>query len=283
MLSVAYHSQQVLSDLAVSLGMQITQPYQWLVINNSPESAGSISLEASCKTTIIRGIEGEGFSEGCNRGLEQLQSSGWKGWVWLLNPDTTLPQQNTFAHLEEQLAQLPPNALVGTAICDRNGLLEQSAGWIDPGLDFRRRRINQELHDDLRGLPINVDWVSGCSLIFKPSAHFVQPRFEASLPLYYEDMDLCLRLAGTGAPILWLPSVRITHQGGKGSEVPSSRRIRLSTCSYIRFLQRHRSGWVLILRTIRLLLNSLIRLPFKPSQSLAAVQGWFEACRKPIA
>ncbi len=120
-------------------------------------------------------------------------------------------------------------------------------------------------------------------MLFKPSAHIKQPRFEVLLPLYYEDMDLCLRMAMNEATILWLPFIRVAHQKGEGSKTSFSRRIRLSSCSYIRFLQRHRPGLVLFLRTIRILVNALIRLPVTPQRSFAVLQGCFEAYLKPLA
>ena len=66
-------------------------------------------------------------------------------------------------------------------------------------------------------------------------AHQPPARFDPCFPLYYEDMDLCLRLAQQGAPVLWLPQPVIGHQRGEGSLTPSSRRLELSTTSYCVF------------------------------------------------
>ena len=59
---------------------------------------------------------------------------------------------------------------MGTAVRDDFGQLEASAGWIDPGLNFRRRRI-QASQVDSSLAPLAVDWLSGCSLILCPTAH----------------------------------------------------------------------------------------------------------------
>ena len=283
LLTVAYHSHQALVDLAGDLVEQKLQPKKWLVVNNSPLSVPPIQLEAQCNISLISGKEGEGFGQGCNRGLDYLQNQGWCGWVWLLNPDTELPDKETICRLSMELSLLPSNALVGTAVTDIKGNLEKSAGWIDPGLDFRRRRVDEFMTSNDQIKPVVVDWLSGCSLIMQPAAHQNQPRFESWLPLYYEDMDLCLRLSKSGVPIFWLPSIRIGHRRGHGSKTSLTRRIRLSSCSYIRFLQRHRPGWVLFLRSFRLLANSLLRLPLNPSRSFAVLHGWLEACRKPLS
>ena len=106
---------------------------------------------------------------------------------------------------------------------------------------------------------MQLDWLSGCSLLLQPTAHRPPARFDPCFPLYYEDMDLCLRLAQQGAPVLWLPQPVIQHQRGEGSVTPSSRRLELSTTSYVRFLRRHCRPWVTQLRQLRLLLSALLR------------------------
>ena len=86
-----------------------------------------------------------------------------------------------------------------------------------------------------------------------------------------EDVDLCLRLKRQGAPILWPPRPGVVHHRGEGSRVGAGRRLHLSTISYLRFLRRHCSGWVLAIRSLRLVLKNLLMLPLRPHRSLAAL------------
>ena len=281
-LTIAYHSQPSLISLARDLAKQSNQPDKWVVVDNSPVSAQTIKLNVPFPVSVLRGEEGAGFGEGCNRGLDFLLSENWDGWVWLLNPDICLKDSCTIEKLQRIIASLPLKSFLGTSVFDSFKNLEKSAGWFDPGLNFRRRRVSPELISSINDEPVSVDWISGCSMLFKPSAHINEPRFEVLLPLYYEDMDLCIRMSMNEAPILWLPFISVAHQKGEGSKTSFSRRIRLSSCSYIRFLQRHRPGVVLFLRTIRILVNALIRLPITPQRSFAVLQGCFEAYLKPL-
>ncbi len=281
-LTVAYHSQAALLQLSKDLLRQNCQPLQWLIVNNSPRTAPPLKLITNCPLFIVEGKEGEGFGAGCNRGLDVLQSQGWEGWVWLLNPDVALPRIETLDRLLVQLAELPSNALIGTAVLDENGCLEESAGWIDGGIWFRSRKVTEEMMNLRKELSVPVDWISGCSLLMKPSAYKSQPRFDSLLPLYYEDMDLCLRHKKLGAPILWMPSIWVDHQRGTGSRSSLYRRSFLSSCSYIRFLQRHSPRWVLFLRSIRLVTKALLRLPFDPRHTCSVLNGFVEAFRKPV-
>jgi GT2 family glycosyltransferase len=268
--TVAYHSQGPLQQLASDLARQQWQPERWLVVNNAPRSAplqsqalasGSLGLQ------LLEGEEGAGFGDGCNRAFETLAAAGFNGWVWLLNPDTNLRRGDECARLIAQLASLHRCSVVGTAVQASSGGLEASGGWFDPVLRFRRRRVGAQLAQ--RQGPVAVDWLSGCSLVLQPEAHQPPARFDPAFPLYYEDMDLCLRLGAQGAAVLWLPQLAIGHQRGAGSHTPSPRRLKLSTISYLQFLKRHCPPWVQALRTARLLAMGLLRLPLQPQRSLA--------------
>jgi N-acetylglucosaminyl-diphospho-decaprenol L-rhamnosyltransferase len=268
--TIAYDSNAALLSLAADLARQSRPPQTWLVVDNSPVSA-PLATAALRQTGVqlrpLRGGEGDGFGAGCNRAFDWLAAEGWQGWVWLLNPDTALPRGDELAQLQAALASLPATALVGTAVEDGAGGLEASGGWIDPGLDFRRRRIsNQQAR---RAGILRLDWLSGCSLVLQPGAHRPPLRFDPRFPLYYEDIDLCLRQCA--APVLWLPRPRVVHRRGTGSTAPGPRRQHLSSLGYLRFVRRHCPGWVFALRALRLLALSLLRLPWQPRRSGASL------------
>ncbi len=289
MVTVAYRSSAVLPGLAADLARQTLQPSAWLVVDNAPASdpvrlpplqaAAAHAGAPALPIRLLSGGEGEGFGSGCNRALEALAAEGWDGWVWLLNPDTSLPQGGEVEQLLERLAELPQRSLVGTAVADEQGRLEASGGWLDRGLAFRARQLGeQHAHGNA---PLAVDWLSGCSLLLRPAAQPTPPRFDPRFPLYYEDMDLCLRLAGEGAPVLWLAAPRLLHRRGTGSSAPGERRLRLSTLSYLRFLRRHCPAWVVALRSLRLLLLNLLRLPLRPRRSAAVLAAAGRALFEP--
>ena len=278
-LTVAYHSQAALASLAADLARQSQPPARWLVVNNAPRSAPLTRADLPPLPMPLELLDGEqdgGFGAGCNRGLEHLEQQGWQGWVWLLNPDTGLPRADELERLAAALAALPPQALVGTAVLDAEGQLEASAGWLDPGLRYRRRRVTAQLRAQLLqdgGRPLPLDWLSGCSLCLCPGAHRPAARFDPAFVLYYEDVDLCRRLAQRGTPVLWLPEPAVSHQRGGGSQTAGPRRVRLASLSYLRFLRRHGPGWVLLLRALRLLLRNLLLLPLQPRRAWAALSA----------
>lgn len=287
-LTVAYNSKSSIGVLGASLTTQSTKPLLWLIVDNSPINyplnphlVGSIGKMINIR--LITGEEGAGFAAGCNRGLQWLADWGWQGWVWLLNPDATLVQKGIIANLIKISQHLPEKALLGTAVYDLKGNLERSAGWISSGLNFRKHTITaNRTRTKSRSLLTKVDWLSGCSILLKPSFHSPPPRFDEQFPLYYEDLDFCLRQAAHGTAILWTDAISIQHQRAGGSDTPSQRRLRLSTISYLRYLQRHHPHLQLYLRSLRLLSLTLLRLPIQPRRSLAVLQGLWEATTVPI-
>ncbi|MEB3256625.1 MAG: glycosyltransferase family 2 protein [Synechococcaceae cyanobacterium] len=282
-MTVAYDSGPVLPALAADLARQSRPPHRWLVVDNSPCSAplkeGPLRATGVAVWPLVGG-EGEGFGAGCNRAFAQLAAEGWQGWVWLLNPDTALPRGDELAALLAALDGLPPTALVGTAVVDGAGGLEASGGWIDAGLAFRSRQLGAEHR--CRHQALAVDWLSGCNLVLRPTAHRPPLRFDLRFPLYYEDLDLCLRQRRRGRPVLWLPAPAVVHRRGTGSSAPAPRRVRLSSLGYLRFLRRHCPAWVFALRAGRLLLLSLLRLPLRPRRSLAALAALATVLAEPL-
>lgn len=288
-LTVAYCSHEPLKLMAHELMQQTVSPFTWLIVDNSPDTAGPIecTLRERSETIerlnikVISGIDGDGFGAGCNRGFAELESTGWNGWIWLLNPDILFKKSNTLEQLSNILKDLPNKALVGTAVWNSDGELEDSAGWFHPGVRFRRQRVNQKILAEAQKYPISVDWLSGCSLLLKPTAHGAEARFDPALPLYYEDMDLCLRLKRAGSPVLWSAATEVIHRRGQGSKSGSERRLRLGTTSYWRFLNRHCTTPTIVARGLRLLTVIFLRLLFQPSRGAASLIGLAEAIKRP--
>jgi GT2 family glycosyltransferase len=66
--------------------------------------------------------------------------------------------------------------------------------------------------------PAQVDWVPGAFAIIRPSALAKIGLFDPKFFLYYEEVDLCLRIKEAGMEIWYWPDVLITHLGGQSSK-----------------------------------------------------------------
>ncbi len=78
LVTVAYHSQQALENLAQDLARQQQCQFDWLLVNNAPHSAPLKQDQLGCREVeiqIINGQEGEGFGRGCNRAFDHLAAA----------------------------------------------------------------------------------------------------------------------------------------------------------------------------------------------------------------
>ena len=260
-------------SLARSLDKQTIKPDIWILVDNAPISEPTFIPAVAFPVLILPGEEGDGFGCGCNTGLNFLSKRSWLNFAWLLNPDTNLASNTHIECLMNQLNTLKNNSLIGTAVVNSDGMLEQSGGWIRNGLGYRKSQIDQSLINKELRHPLSVDWISGCNLIFKPSSFSNLLRFDPYFPLYFEDIDFCLRAKALGGQCIWINALRINHQKGKGSECSLFRRERLKTISQIRFLRRYQSRWVLIAHILRIIILAFGRMPIQFDSSLGKLCG----------
>ena len=83
-----------------------------------------------------------------------------------------------------------------------------------------------------------VDWVPGAYSIIRRNVLEKIGFFDSAFFLYYEEVDLCLRIQKGGHKIMYWPSIKVVHVGGE-----SSRQVKT--------LEVSRSGAQLILWRMR--------------------------------
>ena len=108
---------------------------------------------------------------------------------------------------------------------------------------FRSYLTMYECHDIYaQGKLSDVELLSGCCLIGCTDQFQSIGGFDESYFLYFEDFDLCLRLARLGR-ITCLTGTRIVHHGGDASK-KGLKHIYLFCVSAFKFYRTH--GWKII-------------------------------------
>ena len=109
---------------------------------------------------------------------------------------------------------------------------------------FLGRRLGAYTYADRlpAGKPQPVALASGCFMLCRTAPLKAVGGFDERYFLYFEDFDLCRRLAPHG-PIHELPTVRIRHDGGHTAR-RGIRRILHFSASALRYFHRH--GWRLL-------------------------------------
>src|SRR5262249_54848043 len=71
----------------------------------------------------------------------------------------------------------------------------------------------------------SVDWVSGSCMVFRREAFDAIGGFDTDYFMYFEEVDICLRLHRAGWKVVLDPSVAIFHRGGGSTRPARSRKV----------------------------------------------------------
>lgn len=269
LLTVNYYSTALIARLINSLPAHSSIPYQLLIINNSPDDPTLEQL--SCETLQIFDAKTNlGFGNACNLGLNWIYAQDPHALVWIINPDTYLPE-NTLEKVPAFFEVHSDLSIVGTLIYTPTQEI-----WFAGGCFVRS--LGAILSSDLlSSQPQNhyviCDWVSGCSLLIN-LRHFQEcPQFDPVYFLYYEDFDFCRRYASQGHQIAITSQLAIIHEPSSITNRNIASKLKHSTFSYLLTLERYTNKVTFLLRFLRLTLHTLLLLPLKPKAASGKLAG----------
>jgi N-acetylglucosaminyl-diphospho-decaprenol L-rhamnosyltransferase len=167
-----------------------------------------------------------GFAAGVNRAAAIARGR----YLLLLNPDS-LVQTDVCRTLARWMDGAPEVGAVGPRILDTDGTIQGSARRFPdlttalggrttfltrllPGNRLSRRNLLVGNH--VRE-PRAVDWVSGACVMVRHDAFRTVGGMDEGFFLYWEDADLCARLAQRGWTTVYHPLVHVTHACGVSS------------------------------------------------------------------
>jgi len=93
------------------------------------------------------------------------------------------------------------------------------------------------------GAPFQVDYLLGCAMLLQRSALTVTGLFDPRFSLYYEDLDLCLRLKAHGFRLLTVPMAKMWHKVAGSTGLYSPLRTYHMARSSVLFFRKHAKGW----------------------------------------
>ena len=222
-----------------------------IVVDNASSRGEAVPLQLRFPDVIWQcRADNPGFAAGVNAGARLAHGE----FLLLLNPDCVV-DQDVCGVLAEWLDGQPQVGAVGSLVHDEDGSIQASARrfpdfttgfagrtsrltkWF-PHNTFSRRNL---LTGPTVGDPILVDWVSGACLMVRRAAFERVGGMDEQFFLYWEDADLCFRLAQAGWRTAYHPGVAVTHLCGRSSQ-QSARSIRAFHDSALRYFVKH-GGW----------------------------------------
>jgi N-acetylglucosaminyl-diphospho-decaprenol L-rhamnosyltransferase len=178
-----------------------------IVIDNaSSDETCSVALDGGLE--VVPQSENRGLAAAANLGARQTEGPCFA----LLNPDIRFWEPGDLARLEQHLSD-PNVGAVAPALVLPNGEIQDSARRVPTPVDLLLRRFIRWQPDAVRASrPIDVEWAVAACLLIRRDAFERIGGLDERYFLYFEDVDLGVRLAGAGYSVRYDPTVRVFHR-----------------------------------------------------------------------
>ena len=210
------------------------------VIDNASEDDSAARIrQAFPQASVSLNASNLGFGGGLNPILETLLERG-HNWIWLLNNDTRV-EPGTLEALLAQARARPDAGAIGACIVDMDpphALQTWGGGRI--GMWRGHSRHFTTPVSDAR-----LDYLTGASMLLRAAALGETGLFDPRYFLYWEDVDLCLRLRAAGWRLTVASDAIVRHRLSGSTGATSPRKDELINASAVRFFRKHGplGGW----------------------------------------
>ncbi|KAB5619178.1 glycosyltransferase family 2 protein [Pseudomonas putida] len=237
--SIISHAHGKMVETLVASLLRCPEVTQLLVTLNIPEA---LSLPVDSRVVVIKNFRPLGFGANHNAAFKQCDQP----YFCPLNPDIVL-LENPFPRLLEQL-RLNHASLIAPLVISPEGQVEDSARHFPRLRELCLRPLGIEIHRYTITLgegTVLPDWVAGMFMLFKSDDYASIRGFDESYFLYYEDVDICVRLWKADYKVALCSNTQVIHDAQRASR------------KNLRFLKWHLTSM------LRYYLNHAGRLPRK--------------------
>lgn len=191
--------------------LRAAHPTDILVVDNASTDGSLVELHQFPEAQALPLAENLGFSGGANAGLDEVETE----LAVILNPDVEVAP-DFGRRLTAAFAANPRLGAAGALLLYPDGATIQHAGGVleRPLLTTRHRGYGEPLGPGYEA-EAEIDFATGAALCLRMAAVREVDGFDEELaPVYYEDVDLCLRLRTAGWQVRYIPELRALHHEG---------------------------------------------------------------------
>ncbi len=206
---VNFNGRAELGELLDSLAAQSLAAEEVILVDNASEDGSADYVRESYPwVEVVETGENLGFARGVNAGAERARGE----LLALINNDAVADRE----WLAELVAALDADPAAAAAVpriylAGEPDVYECAGAEFD-NLGFCWGRGSNERDAGQYHAPAEVAGVTGCSLVLRRSALGDEPVFDPDFFMYYEELDLSLRLRGRGHRILYVPTAVAYHK-----------------------------------------------------------------------
>jgi len=230
-------------------------PFEVIVVDNQSSDGSPEWVRRNFpRVRLITNTENVGFARGNNQGIRESRGK----YILLLNTDTIL-QPKAVQYLLEELKSNRRIGGVGPALLSEKDSIQVSFGTKVSFFRevFQKLALNPYYRWGLKkgGDKREVGWLSAACLLTRRDVLDEVGFFDEQFFLYFEDIDLCVRIREKGYVLEYLPRARIYHVGGASTEGLKLFGRYFYRKSQLYFYQKHNSRTALTLLRLYLWVN----------------------------
>ncbi len=279
---VNYNTRAFLERLLVSLHetVQKTQHEVMVVDNASQDGSAEMVRRSFPGVVLLESKQNLGFSRANNLAARRAKGA----FLLFLNPDTVVTERA----VDEMVAFLranPKAAAVGCKLLNEDGSLQRSCGrFPNLGIELCTRTLlsrafpnsrifgRHKLSDWDYATVRSVDWLTGACLLVRKAVFDELAGFDENIFMFYDDVDLCLRLRRKGWDLLFYPHVSVYHFHGGAWRERRQVAIKQNLVNALYYYRKHHSKLARAALHVLMLLEIVL--------SFGWVLGW-SAYREP--
>lgn len=248
---VTYDSRAVIEPCLASIyGANIPFPFEVIVIDNNSNDGTVDDIRSKFRDVrLIVNRRNEGLAKAVN--LVFQETSG--RYFLVLNPDIEVCPR-AISTLCSMMGSHPDIGLCAPKLLNIDGTLQYSCrryytlhtvllrrtflGTMFPGHEAVRHHLMMDWdHATSR----EVDWVMGAAFMLRREAIRDGKVMDESFFLYFEDVDLCLRLKKDGWKVIYFPDAVMIHRHQRDSAGGRWNRAKVEHLkSWVKFSWKHR-------------------------------------------
>lgn len=207
---VTYDSAHALPDALQALRREGVPT---IVVDNASED-GTVALAEEMGARVIRNARNEGFGRGNNAGARAATTD----YVLILNPDVIL-DPGAVGALLEAAARYPDAGILAPRIVEEDGrVFFQPRSLLSPYLPNPKGTLRLPEGDCC------APFLSGAVMLMRRERFLALGGFDERIFLFYEDDDLCRRMADAGHALVHVDGAVARHGRGRSSAPKKGRR-----------------------------------------------------------
>lgn len=248
---VTYQSAEDLPAFLETLSAAV-EPYSVDVVGvDNVSSDDSVGIVERFGGRVIRNSRNVGLAAAINQGAAATGAE----WILVANPDTQLAP-GSIATLVETAKAGERIGMIGPRITSLDGAAYPSGrrfpsllvgaahallGGVWPANPATKRYFGEQ-----PTTVTDVDWISGCCMLFRREAFEAVGGFDERYFLYFEETKVALDMHRAGWRVVLDPSVEIRHREGGSMRSAPYRKVRTHHRSALRFYCDYHKGspWI---------------------------------------